>query len=108
MERYYKIANLLVKMDSFGRTVTQSEPYLTQPGDPDITIYSSWERIKAEVPSLSDEDCEYISTGSSFYRQLLGFDGMLLHASAVVVDDRAYLFTANSGTGKSTHTALWL
>ena len=33
---------------------------------------------------------------------------MMLHASCVVVDDKAYLFTAPSGTGKSTHTKLWL
>jgi len=33
---------------------------------------------------------------------------MLIHASAVVVDDRAYLFSAPCGTGKSTHTKLWL
>ena len=32
----------------------------------------------------------------------------MLHASAVVVDDYAYLFSADSGTGKSTHTRLWL
>ena len=32
---------------------------------------------------------------------------MMLHASCVVVDGRAYLFTASSGTGKSTHTRLW-
>ena len=32
----------------------------------------------------------------------------MLHSSAVVVDGRAYLFSAPSGTGKSTHTQLWL
>jgi len=32
----------------------------------------------------------------------------MLHSSAVVVDGRAYLFTADSGTGKSTHASLWL
>ncbi len=31
-----------------------------------------------------------------------------LHSSAVVVDGYAYLFSADSGTGKSTHTGLWL
>jgi len=41
-------------------------------------------------------------------REKLGFDGLMLHASAVVVDGKAYLFTADSGTGKSTHTRLWL
>ena len=34
-------------------------------------------------------------------------DILLFHCSAVSVDGQAYLFTAPSGTGKSTHTALW-
>ena len=53
-------------------------------------------------------DCEYAYTGMSFYKQLINFGGLLLHSSAVVVDGRAYLFTASSGTGKSTHTSLYL
>jgi hypothetical protein len=44
----------------------------------------------------------------SFYKQLINYGGIMLHSSAVVVDGRAYLFTAASGTGKSTHTALYL
>ena len=35
------------------------------------------------------------------------YDAMLFHASALAIDGRAYLFTAPSGTGKSTHAALW-
>lgn len=35
------------------------------------------------------------------------FDTVLFHGSVVAVDGIAYLFTAKSGTGKSTHTALW-
>ena len=31
----------------------------------------------------------------------------LLHGSTLVMDGRAYLFTAKCGTGKSTHTRLW-
>ena len=46
------------------------------------------------------------------YRQLCNrilsdYDGFLFHASAVAVDGYAYLFTAPSGTGKSTHARLW-
>lgn len=108
MEKYYRIANLTVAMDSFGRTLEQAAPYLTAPGEADIRIESYWEELKHAHPQLSDEDCEYLCSGSSFYRQLLAFGGMMLHASAVVVDDRAYLFSAPSGTGKSTHTKLWL
>ena len=32
----------------------------------------------------------------------------MLHASCVVVDGKAYLFSAPCGTGKSTHVQLWL
>lgn len=33
--------------------------------------------------------------------------GISVHASSVVVDGKAYLFMGKSGTGKSTHAALW-
>ena len=106
---YYKIAGLQVEMDSFGRTVTQAEPYRCEPFEKaDIVIQSKWEALKERAPYLSDDSCEYLSTGSSFYRQLLQYEGMLLHSSAVMMDGKAYLFTAPCGTGKSTHTQLWL
>lgn len=35
-------------------------------------------------------------------------DALLLHASCTVCDGKAYAFTARSGTGKSTHTGLWM
>ena len=104
----YLIAGLRVRMDSFGRTLSQAEPYLTQTvGDADITITSEPQSLKAQQPHLSLDDCEYLCTGGSFYRQLLDFDGMLLHSSAIVMDGYAYLFSAPCGTGKSTHTNLW-
>ena len=107
--RYYQIAGLTVAMDTFGRTLAQAEPYAIGQWDSvDITVRSDWRALQARQPHLLEEDCEYMATGSSFYRQLLGYQGMLLHASAVVAEGRAYLFTAPSGTGKSTHTALWL
>jgi len=42
-----------------------------------------------------------------FAEYLLFSDTLLFHGSAVAVDGNAYLFTAKSGTGKSTHTRLW-
>lgn len=45
------------------------------------------------------------------YRQIASkmpeYDTILFHGSVIAVDDEAYLFTALSGTGKSTHTRLW-
>ena len=109
MEQYYKIAGLTVKMDTFGRTLTQAEPYLCDAQEPvDIVIQSERDAVQAKNPSLSADHCEYLASGGSFYKQLLAFDGMLLHASAVAVDGKAYLFSAPRKTGKSTHVQLWL
>lgn len=104
----YKIADLIVHMDTFGRTLRQAEPYRIGDMPADLTIRSNPELLMNKNPHLSLDDCEYLSTGGSFYRQLMMFDGMMLHASCVVVDGRAYLFSAPSGTGKSTHVRLWL
>ena len=38
---------------------------------------------------------------------LLERDTLMVHGSTVAVDGQAYLFTADCGTGKSTHTRLW-
>jgi len=108
MACFYKIAGLTVEMDSFGRTAEQAKPYLCETATPDIVIKSDWKALQAQQPHLSMDDCEYMCTGSVFYRNLLRHDGFLLHSSAVVVDGKAYLFSAPCGTGKSTHTKLWL
>ena len=39
--------------------------------------------------------------------RLTEYGVLLVHGSAVALDGAAYLFTARSGTGKSTHTRLW-
>ncbi len=107
MECYCKIAGLTVLLDSFGRTVEQAQPYLCDPAEPQIVVRCK-PVTNPRYAHLSESDREYLVSGSSFYRQLLQFDGVMLHASAVVVDGKAYLFSANPGTGKSTHTKLWL
>lgn len=109
MKRYYKIAGLTVTMDSYGITEQRAEKYLCEPTDTvDMEVVSHWEQVKENHPMFDDNSGEYMSTAANFYRQLMGFEGMMLHSSTVVVDGKAYCFTADSGTGKSTHTQLWL
>lgn len=57
---------------------------------------------------LDSDNAEIVYTAECFYSALPQRGGFMLHSSAVAVDGRAYLFSAPSGTGKSTHTALWL
>lgn len=73
----------------------------------EIIINAKAERFHEKYPHFDLNDSEYMATCTAFYRELLRFDGLMLHASAVVLDGKAYLFSAKSGTGKSTHTGLW-
>lgn len=109
MGHYYRIADLTVRMCPSGRTRVQAEPYRCEPVEqPDITIKGDGAYLLKHDPYLDADLCEYMYTGSSFYMHLLVHQGLMLHSSAVVMDGKAYLFSAPSGTGKSTHTQLWL
>ena len=109
MKLSYSIAGLKVYMDSFGRTVQQAEPYRINTEEiADIEVVSNWPDMKHFYQGLDDNTGEYMATCADFYKKLLNFDGFQFHSSAVVVNNRVYLFSANSGTGKSTHTELWL
>ena len=57
--------------------------------------------------NFPDTFLERASIQRKFADHLLRKDVLLLHGSTVAVDGKAYLFTAKSGTGKSTHTRLW-
>ncbi len=85
--------------------------YLTDSDiNPDISIKTTPEEI-ANIyrPDWTEEVKAYVYEGKLFYSELARrFNGMMIHSSAVVLDGNAYLFSAPSGTGKSTHTRLWL
>jgi hypothetical protein len=111
----YDIAGLKVNMDlRFPFTLDRAKAYLVgeDAEKPDITVEVSDEELERWIKRFKSDEFsdqyEYMLAGGSFYRQILDFDGMMLHSSAVVVDGNAYLFSAKSGTGKSTHTELWL
>ena len=80
----------------------------------DFVIISTQEAIDSERLILSDEHPKvdaYIEN-ICVYRQialkLLEVDAFVMHAATIGVGDKAYAFTAKSGTGKSTHTSNWL
>lgn len=112
MSKYF-IANLTIEMiPLFDKLRIQSKNYLTdEHKNADFSIVTDDCEIRSfhkTYPHLSLEDCEYILVGSKFYQNLLHYNGMLIHSSAVVKDNEAFLFSAPSGTGKSTHTSFWL
>lgn len=109
----YNIADVIVDLDvQYPRLRRQIEDYKYD-GDrnTNIRIRFSEQFFKdrqTENPHLDYDSIEYMFTGAEFYGSLVHFNGMMLHSSCVVYDGKAYLFSAPSGTGKSTHTQLWL
>lgn len=107
--RRYMIAGLAVDMEVSGRTEQQAAAYaVSNDGPADITLTCDVRRVLELNPQLGTTDmAQYVGTGAIFARKLLSYNGSYLHASAVVLNGRAYLFSAPSGTGKSTHTEKW-
>lgn len=86
-----------------------------------IHIETTEEEIRKEQ-EMSDEEMRYEGHEEiqypagyletlAIYRKLCGAlasrNVMLMHGSVIAVDGQGYLFTAASGTGKSTHVRLW-
>lgn len=109
----YRIAGEFFEMDPESqRLKKQAEKYLYKgevPGEvTNIDIPAGRiEENRKKAPNLSRDDIAYIGYGARFARKLLRKDGFVLHSSAVAYEGNAYLFSADSGTGKSTHTAFW-
>ena len=58
--------------------------------------------------SYSDVYLETLAVYRKIAAALLEHDILLYHGSVLAYDGKAYLFTAPSGTGKTTHSRLWL
>ena len=59
-------------------------------------------------PNHSPAELENTAVYRKIAEMLPDHDGFVFHGSAVAVGEKAFLFTAKSGTGKTTHTTLWL
>ena len=60
-----------------------------------------------EAPDTEDALFEQTAVQRKLAEQLFDYDVIVFHGSVVAVDGQAFLFTAKSGTGKSTHTRFW-
>lgn len=56
--------------------------------------------FKPEFPLIN-------STDQAMRYAMLHYDGFMVHASAIAYQNQGILFSAPSGTGKTTHTKLW-
>ena len=62
---------------------------------------------KAMVPGAPIEACESLCIYRAIAEKLPQFNRFVFHGAAIEYQNSAYLFTAPSGTGKTTHINLW-
>lgn len=65
------------------------------------------EREGREPLASSDDYREELAVYRKIAEKMPDYDTILFHGSVIAVDGQGFLFTAKSGTGKSTHTRLW-
>lgn len=87
-----------------------SRDFITSGKAPDFTIEVPEDVLKEAIsknPEYSDDYIEALEIYRIICKKMLKYDAMLMHCAAISVDNEAYLFTAVSGTGKTTHISLW-
>lgn len=103
-----KIADLITEIPAAGGIASRCGDYIWN-GEESTDIIIRAEIYKKEKyhSETSEMMVAYLESARQFYSHLLNYNGFYLHASTIVKDNRAYLFSGPSGVGKSTHTKLW-
>ena len=102
-----KVADLFVEIPAADGLERRCREYRAESVLPaDLRIRREGYRPEA-WPTLDKEGMAYMESGLQFYVGLLGYGGLMLHASAVEYEGRAYLFSGPCGVGKSTRSHLW-
>ncbi len=91
---------------------TAETAFTVEPADADL------QRTQADLIRAADAEGRTASSFSAPFlersaihallaEKIVEHDVLLMHGSALCMDGQAYIFTAKSGTGKSTHARLW-
>lgn len=108
-----KLADLYIEIDNrFDYTERFCSGYIADGGSVDFSVSVSDDDLKKESElahtASSDAALECTAVYRKICTEILRYDAFFIHSSVVAVDGAAYAFAAASGTGKSTHTSLWL
>lgn len=110
MIKTYNIAGINFNIDASGHSARMAEKYLVDFDENAVLLQFSKEgaqRFIKDHPAADIQDWNYFFESGKFSATILDYDGFVFHASAIEYEGNAYLFSANSGVGKSTHTSLW-
>lgn len=109
----YRIADLNIKIENkYNHLDVLCKDYLAEDqSNYDFVMCpneADYEKDKLSVPNATDGYLEALSIYRGIAGKLLDFDGFVLHASVIEKDGKAFAFSAKSGTGKTTHSRMWL
>ena len=106
-----KLAGLRIRIENKHSFIErQCRDYFCEDGEVDFAVSVTNDEILEEQKhgEFSDGYCESICMYRHICEKISAYNVFLMHSSVVEVDGYAYAFSAKSGVGKSTHTALWL
>ena len=109
-----QIAGVLVAIENrYAFTEQLCADYIVDvsPDECDFSVSATAEEIVAEnnnEDAFSPAYCESLALYRKICTRMLDYDAFLFHAAVVSYAGRGYAFAAKSGTGKSTHSRLWL
>lgn len=109
----YRIADLNIKINNKHKHleyicrnyIADDQNYFDFEAYPNANDYDN---DRAVVPNVTDGYLEALSVYRCIAGKLLDYNGFVLHASVIEKDGKAFAFSAKSGTGKTTHSRLWL
>ena len=106
-----RIADLTVELEaSYPYAKNFCSDYLTGSRNADLTARVEPCELEREMAAyklpVSRQYCELICLYRAIAEQLPSFDRFVFHGAAVKAFEKAYIFTAPSGTGKTTHVRL--
>lgn len=107
-----KIADITVQMNNRYPYIESAARAFVSDGTADMEVSVSQgelEAARADYQSeLADGYIEAVELYRKIAEELYRFDAFLMHGVAIYYEGFAYIITAKSGVGKSTHAALWL
>ena len=108
---FYKIGDVIVRFNGNSSFATREcLPYMVgeEVFDDFIELsYTSEDLCRYKDKLGSGAIFEYNYTMNRFAKEIIAYDAFCYHCSALSVDGEGILFSADSGTGKSTHAGLW-
>lgn len=108
------IADIVTELDPrFDNTIELAKPFEyhgERETDIDLKVTDKYleSLMVRAAEGVTIEQMENFAFSCDFNRKVIPYQTMLVHSSALIYQGGAYLFSGESGIGKSTHTKLWI